>query len=92
MKQIILFTDEDGSWTAKCLTMPGVVGTGTTMEEALARIKDVIDSSNEIRNKYGDPARMGLSHYTLEELVAGITEENRHDEVDFGPPVGKELI
>lgn len=27
---------------------------------------------------------------TLEELVAGITEENRHPEVDFGPPVGRE--
>ena len=28
---------------------------------------------------------------TLEELVAGITEENRHDLIDFGPPVGKEI-
>ena len=27
---------------------------------------------------------------TLEELVAGITEENRHPEVDWGSPVGKE--
>jgi len=30
--------------------------------------------------------------YTLAELVAGITHANRHDEVDFGPPVGRELI
>ena len=29
--------------------------------------------------------------YTLEELVAGITPENRHDEWDIGPPVGKEV-
>ncbi len=29
--------------------------------------------------------------YTLEELVAGITPENRHEEIDFGPPVGKEI-
>ena len=27
---------------------------------------------------------------TLEELLAGITKENRHAEVDFGRPVGKE--
>jgi antitoxin MazE len=27
---------------------------------------------------------------TLEELVAGITEENRHSEVDTGPSVGIE--
>lgn len=27
---------------------------------------------------------------TLPELLAGVTEENRHAEVDFGRPVGKE--
>lgn len=29
--------------------------------------------------------------YTLEELVKGITPANRHDLVDWGPPVGKEV-
>ena len=29
--------------------------------------------------------------YTLEELVAQITPENRHGEIDWGPPVGKEI-
>lgn len=28
---------------------------------------------------------------TLESLVAGITPENRHQELDWGPPVGKEV-
>jgi antitoxin MazE len=28
---------------------------------------------------------------TIEELVAGITDENRHEETDWGPPVGNEL-
>ena len=28
---------------------------------------------------------------TLEELVEGITEENRHGETDWGPPVGNEV-
>ena len=28
---------------------------------------------------------------TLQELVSGITPENRHEEIDFGPPVGKEV-
>jgi hypothetical protein len=28
--------------------------------------------------------------FTLQELLAGITKENRHAEVDFGRPVGKE--
>lgn len=30
--------------------------------------------------------------YTLDELVAGITRKNRHEEVDFGPPVGREVL
>ncbi len=30
--------------------------------------------------------------YTLEELVAQITPENRVEEISFGPPVGAELI
>ena len=29
--------------------------------------------------------------YTLEELVAQISPENRHEEWDTGPPVGKEV-
>ena len=29
--------------------------------------------------------------YTLDELVAGITEENRHEETDTGPAVGNEF-
>lgn len=28
--------------------------------------------------------------YSLEQLVAGITPENRHEETDWGGPVGKE--
>lgn len=30
-------------------------------------------------------------HYSLDELVAGITEENRHEETDTGATVGNEL-
>lgn len=29
--------------------------------------------------------------YTLEELVEGITDENRHEEIDWGRPVGNEV-
>lgn len=30
--------------------------------------------------------------YTLEELVGKITPANRHEETDFGPPVGREIL
>jgi antitoxin MazE len=29
--------------------------------------------------------------FTLEELVAKITPENRHESIDWGPPRGKEI-
>jgi antitoxin MazE len=35
------------------------------------------------------PARR--KRYSLEELVGGITPENRHDELDWGEPVGNEF-
>jgi antitoxin component of MazEF toxin-antitoxin module len=30
--------------------------------------------------------------YRLKDLVKDITPANRHDEIDFGPPVGRELL
>ena len=30
--------------------------------------------------------------YTLDELAAGITPENRHEEIEWGPPVGNGLV
>ncbi len=35
---------------------------------------------------------VGQKEYSLKELVKGITRQNRHDEVDFGRPVGKEIL
>jgi hypothetical protein len=30
--------------------------------------------------------------YKLKDLLAGITDDNAHDEVDFGGPVGQESL
>ena len=35
-------------------------------------------------------ARRRKRRYTLDELVAGITPDNRHGEIDWGPAVGNE--
>lgn len=32
----------------------------------------------------------GRRRYSLEKLINGITEENRHPEIDWGPSVGNE--
>ena len=36
-------------------------------------------------------ARRRKRRYTLDELVAGITPDNRHGEIDWGSAVGKEV-
>jgi antitoxin MazE len=35
---------------------------------------------------------VGKREYSLRELVSKITPQNRHVEIDFGRPVGKELL
>ena len=35
---------------------------------------------------------VGKKEYSLRELVSRITPQNRHGEIDFGRPVGKELL
>lgn len=32
------------------------------------------------------------SKYRIEDLMAGVTDENLPEKIDFGPPVGKELL
>ena len=53
-----------------------------------------LDQEVEVREEDGriviDPIRP--ASYTLADLIAGITDANRHDEIDFGPPVGKEVL
>ena len=38
------------------------------------------------------PKKKKKRKYTLAELVSKITPENRYEEIDFGPPVGKEIL
>ncbi|MGF9563320.1 PbsX family transcriptional regulator [Neorhizobium sp. JUb45] len=35
---------------------------------------------------------VGEGDLSLDEMIARITPDNRHDEVDFGAPVGRELL
>jgi antitoxin MazE len=52
-----------------------------------------IDDPITIRAERGkiviEPVRS--SKYNIGDLVAGITDDNRHGEIDFGEPVGKEV-
>ena len=62
-------------------------------QSLLAQLNLQIDGEVEISLEEG---RLILSPvkkpgYTLDELLAQITLENLHDEIDFGKPVGKEV-
>ena len=49
-------------------------------------VVDIEEKNGEIVIKLVAPAE-----HTLDELVAGITEENRHGETETGAPVGREV-
>lgn len=59
---------------------------------AAAKLK--LDQEVDVREEAGriviDPVRP--AEYVIADLVTGITDENRHGEIDFGPPVGKEIL
>ena len=43
MRQVIIYPDEDGIYTAECPSLPGCISAGDTVEDALANIKEAID-------------------------------------------------
>jgi len=53
-----------------------------------------VDDAVDIREEDGriviEPVER--PEYDLDELVAGMTPQNRHSEVDLGPPAGREAL
>lgn len=53
-----------------------------------------VDQPVDVREEGGriiiEPVR--TPNFRLDDLVTGITEENRHEPIDFGPPAGKEAF
>ena len=60
------------------------------MEAAHVRLDQQVDVREERGRIIIDPVRAPA--YDLATLVAGITDENRHAEIDFSGPVGKEIL
>lgn len=42
MRQIILYSGEDGYWVVECPSLPGCISQGKTKEEAIENIKEAI--------------------------------------------------
>ena len=42
MRQVIIYSGEDGYWVAECPSLPGCISQGKTKEEAISNIKEAI--------------------------------------------------
>ena len=42
MRQVIIYSGEDGYWVAECPSLPGCISQGKTREEAIANIREAI--------------------------------------------------
>ena len=62
----------------------------SVMAAANVRLDQAVDIREERGRIVIEPVRTPA--YDLESLLARITDENRHGEIDFGKPVGNELI
>jgi antitoxin MazE len=62
----------------------------SVMAAAKLSLNQPVDVREERGRIIVEPIRS--QNYDLAALIAGITDENRHEEVDFGAPVGKEVL
>jgi antitoxin MazE len=60
------------------------------MEAARLQVESAVDVRVEGGRIVIDAVR--APEYDLQTLVAGITPENLHEETDWGPPVGREIV
>ena len=71
-----------------------VLEDGMTVDEVVEQFpvtREQVKAVLEFAAQDGDITSERLAYYTLDQLVAGITGENRHDETDWGQPVGVEV-
>ena len=43
MREVFVFSGEDGYWVAECPSLPGCISQGTTREAAIQNIKEAIE-------------------------------------------------
>lgn len=60
------------------------------MDAANLTLDAVVDITEENGRVIIEPVREDV--VDLDQLLAGITADNQHDEIDFGTPVGREAL
>ncbi|MHB1646332.1 MAG: type II toxin-antitoxin system HicB family antitoxin [bacterium] len=43
MRQVVIYSGEDGYWVAECPSLPGCISQGKTKDEAISNIKEAIN-------------------------------------------------
>jgi predicted RNase H-like HicB family nuclease len=65
VRNILLYTDEDGIWIAEVPSLPGCGSDGATREEAIERVKEAIQSYIEALEADGLPVPEEYSNLEL---------------------------
>jgi predicted RNase H-like HicB family nuclease len=96
-KRMLRFSveQENGIFVARCIDID-VVSDGKTEAEAIANLEEALALYGEEEGwepllKLQGTEEIAPVHQPVD-LLAGITEENRHEAVDWGPRVGREII
>jgi predicted RNase H-like HicB family nuclease len=55
VRQVLLYTDEDGYWIAECPSLPGCNSQGKTKQEAISNIKEAIELYIEVLQQKDQP-------------------------------------
>lgn len=55
MRQVIIYSGEDGYWIAQCPGLPGCISQGKTKEEVIINIKEAIQLYIEVLQEKGHP-------------------------------------
>ena len=43
MRQVVIYSGEDGYWVAECPSLPGCISQGKTKEDTIANVREAID-------------------------------------------------
>ncbi len=72
MRNVLLYTDEDGNWIADVPSLPGCHSDGRTREEAIERVKEAIEVYVEALVEDGLPVPEETAHYELVSVEAAV--------------------
>lgn len=72
MRNVLLYTDEDGNWIADVPSLPGCHSDGRTREEAIDRVKEAIEVYIEALEQDDLPVPEEAPHYELVSVEAAV--------------------